>query len=885
MNNFFMSVNYVPKTVEDPRDSGSNLSHSIGAVPENSILPKSSLPFPFKVPQACGKLVWVLQAEIMKGSLSLFSCLFLSSLPSLVVGFTPGDGYIIAVFAIVSSVCCALMMVRVLYRIRVNRVKAEEYGDVRAASKIFLPCYKPMFWAFLVLYILVSVVLVVLDYVDGDPSRRTLVFIFYFYTQSAIINLPPVLLMQPGVSHLAFFRTFIVVAGWYVVCTGYFLGVTAFSHLATFDEELAFLLMSTLPSVILNTALLRGWLPSRVRNLSSANKCSRLCIVDSIFIAIFFLNYWFYFKGEVEKTPDERRDDSATKLWASIGFLFVMACCFTVSPWVIYRTLLADTRYWRGVGWQNEGGLEKGKHSTPLASVDVLANDFQFVVTNLKDLIVDFAFLKVGVLLGDGTTSRVYRARVAQSEQKCAIKVHTSAEVTEETIKSFVNEVALMRRLEHINIVRFFGVCIRPPQLGAIVELCERGNLKESLNRDKENWCIARRLCGVLGAARAIAYIHSQSPPIVHRDVKTENFFVTYDYVVKLGDFGESSLDLHRAYRFRSLGQEVKAGLRLTHEQDILDIDEIRNEKNSAQSLRGTHRWKSTNNGDTYNMHEDVIGSVQYMAPELVNRTGKYGVSVDIYALAIVFWEIWSGCDPYEGFNMFEIFEKVRHGQRLQIPDDMPPFLYVMIKNMWSQAVEDRPNAQSVLNALLTQIPEYLNKKNLRTNFHEKLIATELDTVVPLRVAGLRSISVGTSVMMATMFESVSESVSSFVRSLTLRGAKEVGGEGVEGGQEGEDLESSTSSQNASDRRSSSNPLHDPASDDRDSTAYFQTVSDSDSSVRRDSAVGRDSADRRNCALRRDSTIDRPSSNPLHDPTSDPHGRNTETAETIIEQL
>lgn len=55
-----------------------------------------------------------------------------------------------------------------------------------------------------------------------------------------------------------------------------------------------------------------------------------------------------------------------------------------------------------------------------------------------------------------------------------------------------------------------------------------------------------------------------------------------------------------------------------------------------------------------------ILGTVAFMAPELVNNARTYTESIDIYALGVTFWEIWTNKDPYADLTTFQIYDKVK---------------------------------------------------------------------------------------------------------------------------------------------------------------------------------------------------------------------------------
>jgi serine/threonine protein kinase len=231
-----------------------------------------------------------------------------------------------------------------------------------------------------------------------------------------------------------------------------------------------------------------------------------------------------------------------------------------------------------------------------------------------------------------------------------AIKISTPTEITVEVIDVFVKEGLLSTNLQHKNIVKFFGVCVRPPQIAMVMELCDGGDLKSNIRKNPQFWTPLERLGACLSAARGVSYLHSAG--YIHRDIKTENFFVNKPNEVKLGDFGESC-------RERPSPQDGE---------------------DDSQTRRMT-----------------ILGTIAYMAPELIAAAKFYTSAVDIFALAITFWEIWTGQTAYETNTQFEVYKLVEDGNRPDIVNiDAPIDFIQLIKMCWHQDPDARPTAEEV---------------------------------------------------------------------------------------------------------------------------------------------------------------------------------------------
>ncbi|KAJ1462928.1 kinase-like domain-containing protein, partial [Pelagophyceae sp. CCMP2097] len=194
--------------------------------------------------------------------------------------------------------------------------------------------------------------------------------------------------------------------------------------------------------------------------------------------------------------------------------------------------------------------------------------------------------------------------------------------------------------LRHPNILALYGLCVRPPQMCSVCELCERGSLIAAISDGI--WPAARKLSAAIDACAGVAYLHAMG--VWHRDVKMDNFLVTRSGSVKLCDFGES------ISRPTALSIAQKTPLA-------------------------------------------IVGTVAYMAPELVAADRGYTEAVDVYALAIVLRCIWCReAEPWPAAAMtFDIFAAVAAGRRPHLPDDCPPAYAAVVRRAWEASADARP--------------------------------------------------------------------------------------------------------------------------------------------------------------------------------------------------
>ena len=111
-------------------------------------------------------------------------------------------------------------------------------------------------------------------------------------------------------------------------------------------------------------------------------------------------------------------------------------------------------------------------------------------------------------------------------------------QITEDEVQKYRAEYALTARIAAPNIVKLHGICVRPPDMCLVLELCEKGSLFHTLWRESRGRGRAQRLRAMVDAARAVAHLHGLG--VIHRDLKSLNYLVTADDTIKLSDFGES---------------------------------------------------------------------------------------------------------------------------------------------------------------------------------------------------------------------------------------------------------------------------------------------------------------------------------------------------------
>ena len=254
-------------------------------------------------------------------------------------------------------------------------------------------------------------------------------------------------------------------------------------------------------------------------------------------------------------------------------------------------------------------------------------------------------------ILGTGGTSNVYRGEFVKrchvtnkmSTSVVAIKMLTCFELTPDVVDSFFQEaVVLYEHSNHPNIVKCHGITVAPPTMCIVLECCD-GDLTTLLSRRaheekqatmtmttmtmsnvKKIKELERFFTEAIQCATAVAYLHSQSPPILHRDIKSPNYLLSMTGVIKLADLGLAKMT------------------------DLVD----------SSGGGGEEAAPSPSPSDEY--------TLAWAAPELI-AGGQATESSDIYALILVLWELMHpGQLPFDdpSSDYWETKKKIQEGER-----------------------------------------------------------------------------------------------------------------------------------------------------------------------------------------------------------------------------
>ncbi|RNF01413.1 putative protein kinase [Trypanosoma conorhini] len=253
-------------------------------------------------------------------------------------------------------------------------------------------------------------------------------------------------------------------------------------------------------------------------------------------------------------------------------------------------------------------------------------------------------------IIGKGSYGAVYEALLVSGRTVCCKVIELGSLTDREEMDKLRNEISLMKRLHHPNIVQYYG-CQEDRSkntLNIFMELVSGGSLNTFVKKFKtiplptvRQWAY-QIVCGV-------KYLHDCG--IVHRDIKGDNVLVSLDGIIKVADFGCSKA-----------------------------IDDVCSKTHGCQTMVGTPYW---------------------MAPEVIKcEAGGYGMKSDIWSIGCTVVEMITGRPPWPECNsMWAAVYKIAHSTGLptEIPKDLDPRLMSFLELCFERDPKKRPTAEQLL--------------------------------------------------------------------------------------------------------------------------------------------------------------------------------------------
>ncbi|KAI3811497.1 hypothetical protein L1987_21221 [Smallanthus sonchifolius] len=266
---------------------------------------------------------------------------------------------------------------------------------------------------------------------------------------------------------------------------------------------------------------------------------------------------------------------------------------------------------------------------------------------NFDEWTIDLRQLSMGPAFAQGAFGKLYKG--TYNGVNVAIKLLEKPEDNLERAhlmeQQFQQEVMMLARLKHPNIVRFIGACRKPMVWCIITEYAKGGSVRQFLTkRQNRSVPLKSAVKQALDVARGMEYVHGLG--LIHRDLKSDNLLISADRSIKIADFGVARI-------------------------------EVQTEGMTPET--GTYRW---------------------MAPEMIQHR-PYTQKVDVYSFGIVLWELITGMLPFQNMTAVQAaFAVVNKGVRPTIPNDCLPVLSEIMTRCWDGNSDVRPPFTEVVRML-----------------------------------------------------------------------------------------------------------------------------------------------------------------------------------------
>lgn len=258
-------------------------------------------------------------------------------------------------------------------------------------------------------------------------------------------------------------------------------------------------------------------------------------------------------------------------------------------------------------------------------------------------------------VLGEGGKAIVYECIDDVTKNRLALK-RILRSLSSGSLDGSSDEILIHSSLSHNTIVRYIDSESAPssldcsPDVWILMELCSGPSLQQHINNSilSNSYLSSREIYSIVdNLFQAVGYIHSQSPPITHFDIKPENFLLC-NGIFKLCDFGSSTT---RYYQPRT-AQEV-----------LLAETEL--------STRMTQLYRSPESLDLWSAQ-------------------KVDMKCDIWSLGVLIYTLIFGELPFDGSPLDIINGVPKYQQRNSCAHELKPLLELVLSNMLVKNPSDR---------------------------------------------------------------------------------------------------------------------------------------------------------------------------------------------------
>uniref|UniRef100_A0A8B9SAT4 non-specific serine/threonine protein kinase n=1 Tax=Apteryx owenii TaxID=8824 RepID=A0A8B9SAT4_APTOW len=270
--------------------------------------------------------------------------------------------------------------------------------------------------------------------------------------------------------------------------------------------------------------------------------------------------------------------------------------------------------------------------------------------------------------IGEGSFGKAILVKAKENGQQYIIKEINISKMSNKEREESRREVAVLANMKHPNIVLYRESFEENGCLYIVMDYCEGGDLFKKINAQKGilfsedqilDWFV--QIC------LALKHIHDRK--ILHRDIKSQNIFLTKDGTVQLGDFG------------------------------------IARVLNSTVELART-----------------CIGTPYYLSPEICQNK-PYNNKSDIWALGCVLYEMCTLKHAFEAGNMKNLVLKIISGSFPPVSMHYSYDLRNLLSQLFKMNPRDRPSVNSILekNFIAKRVEKFLTPQLIAEEFSHKM--------------------------------------------------------------------------------------------------------------------------------------------------------------------
>ena len=276
--------------------------------------------------------------------------------------------------------------------------------------------------------------------------------------------------------------------------------------------------------------------------------------------------------------------------------------------------------------------------------------------------------------LGSGKFSVVYQAERQADSKLVALKIIKIYDIKDKSlVEKCLQEVNLLKRVNHPNIIKYLDSFIFQNELYIAVEWADKGDVKRLIRKYKQEGDEIDET-KVIEYTREIAaglnHMHEQR--VIHRDLKPANILITSDGIFKLGDLG--------------LGR-------------IMNTETIK----------------------TFSK----VGTPLYMAPEVINNSNGYDFKCDNWSLGCVIYELITLRSPFqtsEKLSLIDLFKKINSGLYPKIDNNK----YKTASKISEALLKVNPEERMDLPQVLKICDEYLSKQEEKPRIDPFIIMDDM---------------------------------------------------------------------------------------------------------------------------------------------------------------